>query len=291
MPPYSKVIDYTRFCQTREEFHTQYGLSLNGTDPACISERSLSEADWLSVFTEQRQGSKVKLKHVRPELFETLIVLHQKVYQEVPLNLELSIVFAFGFAFEHSATAKQSTNKGKFQVAWAIAAEAHVERCRQKGTLQQKIQRFYANLSSVKNTNTSPSMHQATNYSFQTRQRATECFMSDSERVNVTKDQGVVLLSTLHERLEMEKGRLSRMKADLDEAKLAAATESKFSTVVTELRKKLHSARTELERREDLDDRRKIQLETQVQMLSDNLDLLGCNENHTDRVPEVQVVY
>ena len=88
--------------------------------------------------------------------------------------MEQAIVFAFGFAFEHSTTARQSTNKGMFEVAWAIAAEAHVERCRQKGTLQQKIQRFYANLSSMKNTNTSPSMHQATNYSIQTRRRATQ---------------------------------------------------------------------------------------------------------------------
>ena len=172
----------------REEFHAQYGLTLSSTDPANISERSLSDADWLSVFTEQRQGSKVKLKHFRLELFETLIVLHPKVYQEVPLNLELSIVFAFGFAFEHSATAKQSTNKGMLQVAWAIAVEAHVEYCKQKGTLQQKIHRFYANLSSVKNTNIVPTMHQPTNYSIQMRQRATKCFMIDSKCVNVTKD-------------------------------------------------------------------------------------------------------
>ena len=61
--------------------------------------------------------------------------------------------------------------------------------------------------------------------------------------------------------------------------------------VVIELRKRLHTTRTELDRGAELGDRRKIQLETQVHMFFDNLDLLGCNENHTDRVPEVQVVY
>ena len=72
------------------------------------------------------------------------MTLHQKVHQEIPLNNELSVAFAMAFAYEHYKIAKEENNPKMYRVAWAVAGEASVERCRKMGSLQQKMNRFGA---------------------------------------------------------------------------------------------------------------------------------------------------
>ena len=138
VPPYPRVINYEVFCQTRYDFHATYGLSLDGRDPGKIDKAEISTTDWLSVYACERPKGKMKLKDVNPEFYETCMVLHQKVYQEIPVNYELTLVFAIGFAYEYCKTARDCPDKEKYKVAWAIGAEATIERCKKMGSIEGK---------------------------------------------------------------------------------------------------------------------------------------------------------
>ena len=105
-----------------------------------LTDKLISDADWLSVYKESRVKGKVKLKHVQPECYDACMTLHQKVHQEIPVNNELSV----SFASEHCKSAKEENNLEMYRVAWAIAGEASVERCRKMGSLQQKVIRFWS---------------------------------------------------------------------------------------------------------------------------------------------------
>ena len=103
VPPYRTVLNFTKFCETKEDFNLLY-------DPAVLTDKLISDADWLSVYKVPRVKGKVKLKHVRPELYDACMMLHQKVHQEIPVNNELSVDFARAFAYEHCKSAKEENN-------------------------------------------------------------------------------------------------------------------------------------------------------------------------------------
>ena len=73
------------------------GLNL-GLKTKSNTDKLISDADWLSVYKVPRVKGKVKLKHVRPELYDACMMLHQKVHQEILVNKELSVAFARAFA-------------------------------------------------------------------------------------------------------------------------------------------------------------------------------------------------
>ena len=106
-----------------------------GINPVVLTDKLISDIDWLSVYKVPKVKGKVKLKHVRPELYDDYMRLHQKVHQEIPVNNELSVVFARAFAYEYCKTAKEATDLEMYRVAWALAGEALVERCRKMGNL------------------------------------------------------------------------------------------------------------------------------------------------------------
>ena len=83
-----------------------------------------------------RVKGKVKLNHVRPELYEDFMRIHQKVHQEILVNNELSVAFARAFAYEYCKTMKEATNLEMYRIAWALASEASIERCWKMGNLQ-----------------------------------------------------------------------------------------------------------------------------------------------------------
>ena len=137
-------MSFTKFCERKEDFNLIHGLSLDGIDPAVLTDKLICDADWLSVYKVPRVKGKVKLKHVRPELYDDYMPLHQEVHQEIPVNNELSVAFARAFAYEHCKTTKEETNPKMYRVAWAVVGEASIERCRKMGSLQQKMARFWS---------------------------------------------------------------------------------------------------------------------------------------------------
>ena len=287
IPPYSRVINYSRFCQTEEEFHATYGLSLVGIDPAILTDKMISDVDWLSVYKVPRATGKVKVKHVRPELYDQCMVMHQKVYQEIPVNYELSVSFARAFAYENCTTAKQSMKESLFRVAWALAAEVLVERRKRMGILEQRIQRF-TNMSgddaSIELQNTIDS-RKIENYSANVDIHTQPCTY-----MNSVNEIGEIMLYTIKSTIDEACHTLECRKGDLEKATLSNATENKVSAAVIEIRNKLESAVKELAGSVSLDAERKIQLQTQIQVLSQNLDLLGVEKHACNKVPEMQVL-
>ena len=101
VPPHRMVLNPAKFCETKEDFNHVYGLSLEGIDPTMLADKLISDIDWLSCYKVPRVKGKVKLKHVRPELYDDCMRVHQKVHQEIPVNNELSVAFARAFAYEY----------------------------------------------------------------------------------------------------------------------------------------------------------------------------------------------
>ncbi|MCO5589138.1 hypothetical protein L7F22_043104 [Adiantum nelumboides] len=101
----------TRFCQTKEEFHEEYGLNLEGVDP----------------------------RLVRPEFLEDCALLYYKVYQTTPPNYEITIKFACGFAFERCTLARNPTSMAQHKVAWAVFAESVINNVAVRNKLLTKM--------------------------------------------------------------------------------------------------------------------------------------------------------
>ena len=80
------MLNFAKFCETKQDFNLIYGLSLEGIDPVVLTDKLISVIEWLSVYKVPRVKGKVKLKHVRPELYDDCMRLHQKVHQEIPVN-------------------------------------------------------------------------------------------------------------------------------------------------------------------------------------------------------------
>ena len=81
---------------------------------------------------------KVKLKHVRPELYDDCMTLHQKVHQEIPVNNELSVAFARAFAYEYCKTTKEATNPEMYRITWALVGESSVNDAGRWGTCNKR---------------------------------------------------------------------------------------------------------------------------------------------------------
>ena len=66
------MLNFAKFCETKEDFHNIYGLWLEGIDPAVLTDRLISDVDWMLVYKVPRVKGKIKLKHVR-RLHETAL--------------------------------------------------------------------------------------------------------------------------------------------------------------------------------------------------------------------------
>ena len=84
------VLNFSKFYETKEDFNNIYGLSLEYIDLVVLTNKVVTNAEWLSVYKVTRVKGKVKEKHVRLELYKDCMMLHQKVHQEIPIN-ELSV--------------------------------------------------------------------------------------------------------------------------------------------------------------------------------------------------------
>ena len=218
------MLNFAKFCETKEDFHNIYGLSLEGVDPTVLSDKLISDVDWMTVYTVPRVKGKVKLKHVRADLYDDCMRLHQKVHQEIPVNNELSVSFARAFAYEYCKTAKESRDPEMYRVAWAVYGEASVERCRKMGTLAQKIDRFWsmagvdATADEEQNRGDTPHRHPS--------------------KANVD-DTGETLVSYMLKNVQEACETLAFFKTDLEKATMASAMESKVYLAVTTIRNKI----------------------------------------------------
>ena len=41
------MLNFAKFCETKGDFHNIYGLSLEGVDPAVLSDKLISDVDWM----------------------------------------------------------------------------------------------------------------------------------------------------------------------------------------------------------------------------------------------------
>ena len=103
------MLNFAKFCETKEDFNLVYGLPLEGIDPAMIIYKLVSYIDWLSVYKVPRVKGKMNLKHVRPELYYDWMRLQQKVHQEISVNNESLVAFARAFAYKYCKT-REATN-------------------------------------------------------------------------------------------------------------------------------------------------------------------------------------
>ena len=69
------MLNFAKFCETKEDFNLLYGLSMEVVDPAVLTDKFIFDADSLSVYKVPRVKGKVKLKHVRPELYDDCMTL------------------------------------------------------------------------------------------------------------------------------------------------------------------------------------------------------------------------
>ena len=74
------VLNFAKFCDTKEDCSHVYGLSLEGIDLAFLTHKLISYMEWLLVYTVPKVKGKVKVKHVRPELYDDCMRLHLKVH-------------------------------------------------------------------------------------------------------------------------------------------------------------------------------------------------------------------
>lgn len=129
----------TKFCFTKEDFHTEYGLCLDGQDPKLLCNDDFSDEEWLSVWLYKRhQKEKMHLKFLRPELYEECLLLYYKVYQGAPPNNEISVHFAYGYTWQKC----KGTEDSEGLVAWAVFAEGVIKMLRQQGNFNRKLEKW-----------------------------------------------------------------------------------------------------------------------------------------------------
>lgn len=139
MTPRVALPTQTKFCFTKEDFHTEYGLCLDGQDPKLLCNDDFSDEEWLSVWLYKRhQKEKMHLKLLRPELYEECLLLYHKVYQGAPPNNEIGVHFAHGFTWQKC----KRTEDSEGLVAWAVFAEAVIKMLRQQKNLKRKLEKW-----------------------------------------------------------------------------------------------------------------------------------------------------
>ena len=110
VPTFPGVLNFTKFCEIKDEFNLIYGLCLEGIGPVVLTDKLISDIDWLLVYKVPRVKGKVKVKHVRLELYDNSMRLHQKVHQEIPIDNELSVAFVRAFAYQYFKPTNDATN-------------------------------------------------------------------------------------------------------------------------------------------------------------------------------------
>ncbi|MCO5550907.1 hypothetical protein L7F22_004401 [Adiantum nelumboides] len=143
-----KALEYpqlSKFCFSAEELHEEYGLSLKGKLRKELSDKDISDEEWLSVFKcLHKKNTKLFLNHVRDEFVDECRLLYQKVYSATPSNGELLAKFARGFVYERCPAAV--SDPIGHRIAWARFGDSILENCKmQKGGLERKINKFRTN--------------------------------------------------------------------------------------------------------------------------------------------------
>ena len=91
-----------------EDLNIIYGLSFVGIDPAMLTNKLITNIDWLSVYKVRR---KVKIKHVHVKHYKKYMMLHQKGHQNVLMNNELLVALVSAFSYENCTSTKEVINK------------------------------------------------------------------------------------------------------------------------------------------------------------------------------------
>lgn len=142
----------TKFCFTKEDFHTEYGLCLVGQDPKLLCDDDFSDEEWFRVWLYKRhQKEKMHLKGLRPEMYEECLLLYHKVYQGAPPNNEVGVHFAHGFTWQKCKGAEDSEGLVAWAVyaedfeglvTWAVYAEGVIKMLQQQKMLNRKLEKW-----------------------------------------------------------------------------------------------------------------------------------------------------
>lgn len=128
------------FCTTKEEFHREYGLSLEGKDVRKLTDADVPVTDWMTVFTcLPVKEKKVPIKTARPDHYKALYQLYKQVYQSKPPNYLLGVKFARGYVYSEC----------RGPVKWAEFASEVVKNVTNEGHLDRKIEHWKSETSQV----------------------------------------------------------------------------------------------------------------------------------------------
>ncbi|MCO5550248.1 hypothetical protein L7F22_003731 [Adiantum nelumboides] len=84
----------------KEDFHREYGLSLEGKDVRKLIYADVPISNWMKVFTcLPVKEKKVPIKTARPDHYKALYQLYKQVYQSKPPNYLLGVKFACGYVY------------------------------------------------------------------------------------------------------------------------------------------------------------------------------------------------
>ncbi|MCO5607760.1 hypothetical protein L7F22_061961, partial [Adiantum nelumboides] len=85
---------------TKEDFHKEYGSSLEGKDVRKLTDADVPMSDWLKVFTcLPMKEKKVPIKTARSDHYKALYQLYKQEYQSKPPNYLLGVKFARGYVY------------------------------------------------------------------------------------------------------------------------------------------------------------------------------------------------
>ena len=279
------------FCLSRDQFHSEHGLSLVGKLYQHLSQSDLPDSEWLTVFSRIRgKGAKLFLNMLRPEYVDECRLLFHKVYQGPPMNKEITYKFAILFAYERCQAAKQDPDS--HQVAWAIFAEQVVENCKkQPGGLQRKMN-SWKEMNGIAATFSHPQSSKGVK---QEPDDVHSCHVlaSDTRRIQIA-------VSCAKDKIERRALKLDELKSSLiskqgelqsrHESLLKIEGSSSAADVLASELEKLKTKEQEMKEASNVDPECLKEVANQISALSDALTLLGVSNAMATIKSEVAVL-
>ncbi|MCO5561927.1 hypothetical protein L7F22_015553 [Adiantum nelumboides] len=124
------------FCTTKDDFHREYGLSLEGKDVRKLIDANVPISDWMKAFTcFPMKEKKVPIKTTRLDHYKALYQLYKQVYQSKPPNYPLGVKFARGYVY-FVCTGPIKWTEFVFEVVKNVTNEGHLDRKREQWKLE-----------------------------------------------------------------------------------------------------------------------------------------------------------
>lgn len=220
----------TVFCMTKEDFHTQYGLGIEGKDPRLLRDSDVEESDWLSVFKQARDTGAYRMKcsSIRAEQFQDVLIFYNKVYQKRPTNMEFNMSFARAYVLQFSPSVVRAGKEITF--ACAIVAEDYNNDLRKGGYFENHLLRWKVN-----NVGVESAMEDNKGLQFQKEETPQPRAVASSSLTILHADQSdslkavKALIEDVGVRMREAKDAYAVCEKKLEDAKVQELSEEKFA--------------------------------------------------------------